>query len=436
MEVSFYLTRSEVGKQTSIYAHIRYAGYRFKYYLSEKIDPQFWSLQEQRAKKTNRFPGYMEFNRRLGKVYDKIKDIHSAYRNDHDNREPSPELLRALIDNALQEGAKKGHKTFMEFFEEIRESSAKSIRVQPKSGKPFSKATVKTYRTAINHLNKYQEIRKKKIDFNDITVDFHSDYTEFLIKNYILGANAIGKDIKTIKMIMNEAAERGLHKNFQFKSKKFSVTKEDAHSIYLNQKELEALLQLDLSANGKLERVRDLFLVGCYTGLRFSDLSILRPDQISEGFIQITQAKTNDPVVIPVHPVLKSVMEKYNGHLPRAISNQKTNEYLKEIGKNLPEKDFNGQLLPTLNDTVSKTTTKGGLKVTTMFKKWELLSTHTARRSFATNEYLAGTPSITIMSITGHRTEKAFMKYIKLTPTEHAQKMKDLLATRNQLKAV
>ncbi len=436
MEVSFYLTRSEVGKQTSIYAHIRYSGYRFKYYLSEKIDPQFWSLQEQRAKKTNRFPGYMEFNRRMGKVYDKIKDIYSAYRNDHDNSEPSPEVLRVNIDNAFNEGAKKSHKTFISFFEEIKQASTNGTRVQYKTGKPFTTATIKAYGTAINHLRKYEEARRAKIDFNDITVDFHSDYTEFLIKKYKLGANSIGKDIKNIKMVMNEATERGINKNFQFKSKKFSVTKDDSFSIYLSEKELEALIKYDLSGNPRLERVRDLFIAGCYTGLRFSDLSALRSNQIQSGFIKVTQTKTGDPVVIPVHPELEKIMDRYEASLPAAISNQKTNDYLKEIGRNLPEKDENGFALATLNEIVSKTTTKGGLKVTTMYKKWELLSTHTARRSFATNEYIAGTPSITIMAITGHKTEKSFLKYIKLLPTEHAQKMKDLWATRNKLKAV
>ena len=100
--------------------------------------------------------------------------------------------------------------------------------------------------------------------------------------------------------------------------------------------------------------------------------------------------------------------------MPPAISNQKTNEYLKEIGEQIK----------SLKVVVSKTLTKGGLKVTTNYKKWELLTTHSGRRSFATNEYLNGTPSITIMAITGHKTEKAFLRYIKLTPNEHAKLLK------------
>jgi integrase len=426
MEVSFYLTRSEEGKQTAIYAHIRYGGHRFKYYLSEKIDPQFWNIKEQQAKKTNRFPGYMELNRRLGKIYDRIKDIHSAYRNNNDNKEPAPDVLRADIDREFKEQPKKGQRTFLSFFQELVDNSISGSRVQHATGKPFTRNTIKSYTTALNHLKKFQAVTKRKIDFENINIDFHADYTEFLIKTLKLSANSIGKDFKNIKTVMAEATERGLNINLQFKSRKFSVSKEDTTSIYLNQKELEELAALDLTGNQGRERVRDLFLIGCFTGLRFSDFSVLRIDQITAGFIEINQVKTGGGVVIPVHPVVKGIIERYNGQLPKGISNQKTNEALKDIGKQLK----------CLQTNVAKTFTKGGSRVIKTLSKWELLSTHTARRSFATNEYLAGTPTMTIMKITGHQTEKAFMKYIKLTSSEHAQKLKDLWAARNQLKAV
>ncbi len=424
MEVSFYLTRAEVGKQTAIYAHLRYSGYRFKYYLSEKIDPRFWSLKDQRAKKTNKFPGHMELNRRLGKIHDKIKDIYSAYRNDHDSKEPSPDVLRAHIDHEFKDKPKNGQKTFLSFFHELVNSSKDGTRVQHSTGKPFSNSTVKAYATTLNHLTAFKADKKKNIDFENINVDFHSDFTEYLIKKYKLSANSIGKDMKNVKTVMNEATERGLNSNLQFKSKKFSVTKEDTTSIYLNQKELEELANLELPE--AKERVRDLFLIGCYTGLRYSDFSILQADHIKDGFIEIIQVKTSQTIVIPVHPIVKGIIEKYNGQLPKSVTNQKTNEALKEIGEKLK----------CLQVNITKTLTKAGLREPKNLVKWKLLTTHTARRSFATNEYLAGTPGITIMAITGHRTEKSFLKYIKLSPTEHAQKMKDLWTARNQLKAV
>lgn len=426
MEVSLYLTRAEWGKQTAIYAHIRYPGAKMKYYLSERIDPQFWNPKEQQAKKTNRFPGYMEFNRRLEKIRDKIKDIHTAYRNNHSGKLPAPAVLRGLIDKELGDYVEHDRKTFIGFFEELYNGSLSGSRVQLKTGKPFARTTIKNYKTAIDHLKAFELARKRRLEFDDISVEFHADYTEFLIRKYHLAANTIGTDMKLIKMVMSEATERGLSKNYQFKSRRFSIAKEIVNSIYLNQAELAEMLQIDLSTNSRLERVRDMFLVCCYTGLRFSDLSLLKPANIQEGFIKITQVKTDHEIVIPLHPVVTDILEKYSGRLPKPISNQKTNAFLKEIA----------QRCLLLEATVSQTSTKAGAKMVQNFKKWELVGTHTARRSFCTNEFLAGTPAELIMQISGHKSAAAFRLYLRLTPTEGAQKMKDLWATRNQLKVI
>ncbi|MDA3818539.1 MAG: hypothetical protein PF486_14245 [Prolixibacteraceae bacterium] len=105
-------------------------------------------------------------------------------------------------------------------------------------------------------------------------------------------------------------------------------------------------------------------------------------------------------------------MKKYENDLPRVLTNQKMNEYLKELRQ-----------LAGFDEPFYKKITIGGKRVTKKFKKWELLCTHTARRSFATNLYLAGFQAISIMKITGHQTEKAFLKYIKVTPEEHANKL-------------
>jgi integrase len=225
---------------------------------------------------------------------------------------------------------------------------------------------------------------------------------------------------------MNEATERGLNKNLSFKSKRFVTVRENSDSIYLNEQELKALENLNLSNNKRLEKVRDLFLIGCYTGLRYSDYSRITSEHLKGDFIEITQTKTGDRVVIPIHPTIKGILKKYNGQLPKSYSNQKTNQSLKEIGKQLPE----------LQKTVLISYTKGGLTVNENFAKWQLLTTHTARRSFATNEYLAGTPTLTIISTTGHRSEKSFLKYIKLSSKDHAKILKQQWIERNNLKAV
>lgn len=429
MTIVFTLKNPQSQTQSSIYARIFYEGFDFKFYISEKINPKFWDNKTKRAKLVAKFREHPEFNERLNRISSDIQTIYRNYLNDHNNKVPNPEKLKLIMDKELKKIEPKieKEKSFFPFFETLINQSINGGRVQPTSGKPYSKATIQVYKNTLRRLKEFQTIRKRIIDFNTIDVDFYTDFTEYLSKRLNLATNTIGKDIKTLKAILNEATERGINSNLQFKSRKFSTTSEQTDSIYLSETELKEIEDLNLSNNPRLNNVRDLFLVGCYTGLRFSDFSILKPDQMKNGFIEIKeQTKTGNPVVIPIHQVVKKVIQKHNGDLPRAITNQKFNEYLKEIGI----------MVQSLHTPFETTITKGGLKILKRLNKYELLTTHTARRSFATNEYLNGTPTITIMAITGHRTEKAFLRYIKLNPTDHAQLLKLHWDKRNNLKVV
>jgi len=425
MEISFYLKRPQAETETSIFARISYEGYQLKYYISEKINPKHWNKAAQKAKQSDKFKEYPEFNQRLKDITSDIGTVYRKYLNDNKGRIPSPDTLKTLLDGELK---KKEHKqdkikTLFGFFEELINQTKNGGRLQPITGKPYSPATIQVYNNTLNRLRSFAAKYRRKIDFPSIDIDFYTDFTEYLSKGLKLASNTIGKDIKTLKTVLNEATERGLNSNLQYRSRKFSTTSEKTDSIYLTERELKELENIDLSEKKKLDNVRDLFLIGSYTGLRFSDFSKLTPEHIKDGFIEITQTKTGDPVVIPVHKTVKKILQKHNGNLPPAISNQKTNKYLKELG----------MLLPCLNDQASKTLTKGGMRLTTNYEKWELLTTHTARRSFATNEYLNGTPTVTIMAITGHKTEKAFLRYIKLTPNEHAKLLRIYWDNRSTL---
>lgn len=429
MEISFYLKSTSTLTKTSIYARISYEGKQIKYYPSEKINPKFWNKKKHRAKEDATFIEYPEFNTRLNNIEADILNIYRKYLNDNNNTLPAPDALKKILNKELKkfEPIQDKGKTFLGFFAELIQHTINGGRVQPVNGKPYSTATIQIYNATLKKLIAYQGKRKRIVDFKNIDIDFYTNYTEYLAKELILSTNSIGKEIKIIKVVINEATERGLNDNMQYKSKRFSTTSEKTDSIYLNEVELQALEKLDLKDNLRLDNARDLFLIGCYSGLRFSDFSILTPEQMSDGFIRIKeQTKTGQPIVIPIHPVIKRIIEKYNGGLPNTIVNQKLNKFLKEIGEKLP----------CLNIPFSTTITKGGLKVIRSNQKWELLTTHSGRRSFASNEYLNGMPSITIMAITGHKTEKAFLSYIKLTPDEHAQLLKMHWDKRNNLMAV
>ena len=126
--------------------------------------------------------------------------------------------------------------------------------------------------------------------------------------------------------------------------------------------------------------------------------------------IRIRASKTGKPVVIPLHPIVSAVLAKYGGQMPPAISNQRLNDYVKEAA----------EMVPSLQVSVVAGITKGGVRREVKYAKWELVSSHTARRSFASNLYRRGIPARTIMSVTGHRTDKAFMRYIRLDGEQHA----------------
>ena len=421
MTVSFYLKDIHSVSPTAIYARIFYGSYEAKFYISESIHPVFWDKQTKRTKQTKKFPEFPEFNRRLDTLAIDIKNTIRKYANENNSMLPTPDTLKLLLDIAIKNKGIKERVTFMNFFQEFIDRSENGTRLTS-IGKPVTTGTIKNYYTTKVCLENYQKHAKCKIDFDNIDLAFYNDFVKYLTLNAKQSTNYIGKHIKTIKTVLNEATELGHNKNDAFKKKGFTTIREEADTIYLDKDELKELADADLSGTPGLERARDLFVVGCYTGLRFSDLSTLQPSQIKNGLITLTQIKTSKPVIIPVHPEVQKIMDKYYGSLPPAISNQKANDHLKDIGEKTE----------CLKKIVTVSGTKGGEALNKTVPKWKLLTTHTARRSFATNEYLAGTPTLTIMAITGHKTETAFMKYIRVTRDQHAKILQGIWEDRKE----
>lgn len=293
-----------------------------------------------------------------------------------------------------------------------------------KSGNPVCYKQIREYERTFHYLSQYSKEKDKSLDFKDIDLDFYQDFIDYL-KSENLATNTIGKKIQTLKIFLNAATDLGYNQYRHYKSPRFVAISEESQSIYLSQDELQMIYDLDLPENLKLDRVRDLFIVGCWTGVRFSDISQITPDSIDGDFISIKQSKTGGRIVIPVHPTVKAILDKYDGTLPPIISNQRFNEYLKVVAKKAK-----------LKDKVHISITKGGITKSTAYKKWKLVTTHTGRRSFATNNYNMGVPTLTIMAITGHRTEAAFLKYIKVTPKEHAEKLRVIWQSQVKMKVV
>ncbi|MEJ7685057.1 MAG: site-specific integrase [Segetibacter sp.] len=172
----------------------------------------------------------------------------------------------------------------------------------------------------------------------------------------------------------------------------------------------EVLYNYDFSNDKRLEKVRDLFVFGCYVGLRFTDYSTIKEENIvnvdNDLFIKVITQKTKELVIIPCNTIVLDIFRKYrenNNKLPKSLSNQKFNDYIKEACR------------------IAGLTTKGRLLEEPEKEIWECVSSHTARRSFATNYYLEGFPTIDLMKITGHKTEKAFLTYIRVSKLDAAK---------------
>lgn len=405
---------------------------RIRFYKGKQFDckapskksilPKYWNNKKGEVRDV---ADYLEKDEMASELKRLKNHIERAENNVGDKTTISTEWLNMEIDQFYYpERYKPQQITFFSYIENFIDESID--RINPSTGKKISRSTLLKYGTCFNYLKDFQKNYNRSIDFCNIDYDFYNEFVKFLSKREKtttlkdgtkkveigLAANTIAKQIAVLKNFIHNAIDEKQTTLTVSDIRKFKITTEETNSIYLNEDELQRLYDLDLSSNTRLESVRDLFLIGAWTGLRFSDLHQVTSDNIIGRLIKIKQTKTGKEVKIPLHPVVNEILKKYNNQLPRILSNQKMNDYLKEIGE-----------LAELNDTFKKTSTVGGIKKSKEYLKKELLSTHTARRSFATNLYKDNFPTLSIMQITGHSTEKSFLKYIKVTPEEHARKL-------------
>jgi len=465
-KISFYLTNPKAKNKTSLFCLINYGLYRIeneskkylplKYYTDISILPNLWNKKlnrgiepkgegsyikwaspetfdinanavEESAKKN-----YESFNTEIEKFDRTAKDLVNALTVN--GNIPSHEKIRAELDKIYKPSkvAQVQGETPRELFDFIDHLIKTTNNKQ---------STVKSYKVVRKNLQDYQTAKKTKLNFENIDIDFYNSFVDYLTKptkgktkaglpitKAGLSKNTIGTRIKVLKVFLSQASERGIPVCSDYLKKSFRKPSEETSSIYLNEAEIDKMYYIETAPESierltkkyntnalplYLEKVRDLFIIGCNTGLRFSDLSKLNNDNIkADGMIEIKTQKTEKKVIVPINPTVRAILDKYKNQLPRAISNQKFNEYLKEIAE-----------LAGIDEPITTEITKGGFKVIKTTEKYNLVTSHTARRSFATNAFLADVPSISIMKITGHKTESAFMKYIKMSAKDNAIKM-------------
>jgi integrase len=263
------------------------------------------------------------------------------------------------------------------------------------------KSNYKSYKTTYNNCKEF--FGRKRPTFDDLTEDFFDKFKAFLEQTKDYKKNTIAGQFKNIKAIIGKAYSVKLHTNSDYKE--FKAGREVAVNVFLTLDELDKIYNLNFKNHPALERTKDSFIVACFTGLRFGDIGRIRSNLIKNGILRIQSTKTNEVSQIPIHRYVKAILEKYNGVMPTQLSNQKTNFNIKKVC-----------LSAFLRSEFEKPYTKGGKRkaIPDRFKKYQMCSTHTARRSLCTNLILQGANPYVVMKISGHKTFEAFQKYIKL----------------------
>ena len=274
-----------------------------------------------------------------------------------------------------------------------------------------SSGTIKSYKGFRSQLAAYQEERLRIIHFADLTIEFYNDFRLFLTdKRY--SPNTVARMIKICKTICYAAEQLKLLDAGNIRSG-FEVIYRDVDNVYLTDERINELYKYDLSDRPAWEKVRDVFVVGCLTGQRISDYKRIKAKMIvtlTDGnrYIKLQQEKTGNTVYIPLDYRVDDILNKYNGELPK-VYDQKINDHIKEIGEALG-----------WTEIVELEEQHGAMEYTARKRFCDLLKTHTARRSFATNMYKTGASLNSIMAITGHSSEQQLKTYLKLDESEKA----------------
>lgn len=267
--------------------------------------------------------------------------------------------------------------------------------------------SVTKYNVIKHKLERLQAERKKPILIKEVNESFKRELVEYYKKEHY-SINTTQRELGFIKTFCKHARSLELETHPQLDQ--LRLDKEKVDKVYLSFDELEKIEKAK-GLPDHLENARDWLLISCYTGqrisdfLRFSDKMIRIED--SKHLIEFTQKKTGKLMTVPLHDKVMEILKKRNGKFPRTISHQKYNDYIKRVCKKAKLNT------PTKGSKQTETAPESGKyrKETRTFKKWELVTSHIGRRSFATNFY-GKIPTTYLIYITGHSTETMFLNYI------------------------
>jgi len=410
--LTFYIRPSATNKTkgTIVLSYSWERSTPFRKSLKMTIPIKSWDEKRQRLKNTSETSKYRdEFNGKL----DELESFFEGVENQSNSKKTklTTEVVSQYYEvfiNGENETIDKANNSFVNSLE--RYINELPYLINKTTKKPVSNRTVQSFRTTKSYIVKYEDFHKTILNFEDINLNFHKSFMLFLQNNHKLALNTVGGYVKDIKSFCKYSS-RNNNVNPESLSPDFFVVKEETEAVYLDEKEIDLIFNHDFSNNKRHENVRDWMIIGLWTGLRASDWQ--KVENIKEGFLTVKMQKTDGVVIIPIHWQIEEIIKKRG--IPKPVSDVEFNRIIKKVCSDvkITEKVKGSRRSPETNR-----------KETGIFEKHLLISSHTCRRSFATNLYKADFPTLSIMKITGHKTESSFLKYIKITPKEHADKLK------------
>ncbi len=401
MKINFYLdSKSSRSGESAVWCYVREYDKTLTLNTGESIDPFLWDKNIQRANlrktKDKIAKGSLNsLNQYLNTFESKVLDITRTVRSKEFN---------AGFSTVAEEIKKQFDKRETSIFAIYDEFLAiKKLEV--------SKQSILKLKRIKALLEEYQKVNREKLDFDKITPLFFSKFNSFLIDKKNMLNNTANKNIQFLKSFLIWANNNNYTDNNSYKS--FRSKFETNEVIYLTEKELMTLYNLQLD-DERLKRVRDIFVFQCFTGVRYSDIQNISREDISTATWKVRTQKTHQIIEIPLNSYAISILAKYSEYpqpLP-VISNQKMNSYLKELCKKAK-----------INELVKVVQYKGSERIETTYNKYEVVGTHTARRTFISLSLQKGMKPDVIMAITGHTTYRMMQKYLKIADEHKREEM-------------
>ena len=392
---------------------VNFASKRIEFTTGYRIDAAKWDSDKQRVRNgcTNKLKqSASEINASLLGYYTEVQEIFKKF--EVEEIMPTPEQIKEAF-NALHkpiEEVKQRKSTPNAFYKAFDEFVRDCGRQND-----WTDSTYEKFAAVKNHLMNFR---------TELTFDFFdekglNDYVTYLRDVKEMRNSTIGKQLSFLKWFLRWAFKKGLHQNNAYDSYKPKLKSTQKKIIFLTWEELNKLREFEIpAAKQALDRVRDVFLFQCFTGLRYSDVFNLRRSDIKGDHIEVTTVKTSDSLIIELNKHSKAILDKYkdvafedNKVLP-VITNQKMNDYLKELAE-----------LAGIDEPIRQTYYKGNERIDEVTPKYALLGTHAGRRTFICNALALGIPPQVVMKWTGHSDYKAMKPYIDIADDIKANAM-------------